>query len=168
MATQRVLRSVTRNFLATYTSRYSDREGYWLFGFLSDNPELEIDLLGDRYRRSDDPAEDARLCAMDAFVDQLAKAKVAETRLRTARLSISTSPQKIERVSGGTLRQGREMTFVVVITTDAGATYEAICTKFVAPHNPSLELRSTRSEPLPGHAGPPTRALQRTALARRR
>jgi hypothetical protein len=149
MATQRVLRSVTRNFLATYTSRYSDREGYWLFGFLSDAPQLEIDLLGDRYRRSDDPSEDARLFAMDAFVDQLTKAKMAEARLRSARLSISTSPQKTERVAGGTLRQGREMTFVVAVTTNTGATYEARCTQFVAPHDPSLELRSTRADPRP-------------------
>ena len=147
MATQRVLRSVTKNFLATYTSRYSDRDGYWLFGFLSDNPQLEIDLLGDRYRRSGEPSEDARLFAMDAFVDQLAKAKVAETRLRSARLSISTSPQKTERVAGGTLRQGREMTFVVVVAMDAGTTYEARCTKFVSPHDPALELRSARAAP---------------------
>jgi hypothetical protein len=147
MATQRVLRSVTKNFLATYTSRYSDRDGYWLFGFLSDNPQIEIDLLGDRYRRSGEPSEDARLFAMDAFVDQLAKAKVAETRLRSARLSISTSPEKTERVAGGTLRQGREMTFVVVVTTDAGTTYDARCTKFVSPHDSSLELKSARAAP---------------------
>jgi hypothetical protein len=149
MATQRVLRSVTRNFLETYTSRYSDREGYWLFGFLSDSPQLEIDLLGDRHRRSEDPPEDARLFAMDAFVDQLTKARMAEARLRSARLTISTSPQRTDQVAGGTLREGREMTFAVVITTNTGATYDARCTRFVARHDPSLELRSTRAEPRP-------------------
>ena len=34
VTTSRVIKSVLQNFLGTYASRYSDFEGYWLFGFL--------------------------------------------------------------------------------------------------------------------------------------
>ena len=34
MPTRRVIKSVLHNFLGTYTSRYSDYNGYWLFGFM--------------------------------------------------------------------------------------------------------------------------------------
>jgi hypothetical protein len=135
MSRPRVLRAVTKNFLGTYTSRYTDRDGYWLFGFLADGPPLDIDLLGDRYRRSEEPAEDARLFAMDAFLDQLMKAKLPESRLRTGRLAISASPTPVEQLAGGLLRKGREVIFTVAVTTDRGGKYGATCTKFVAPHD---------------------------------
>jgi hypothetical protein len=147
MAIRRVLRAVTKNFLGTFTSRYTDRHGYWLFGFLPDEP-LNIDLQGDRSRRGDDPCEDARMSAMKAFLDQLNKAKFPEARLRDARLSISTSRTPVERMVGGYRRTGREMTFAIVVTPDRGQEYRAICTKFVAPHDSSIERRSARaSEP---------------------
>jgi hypothetical protein len=146
MSRTRALRSVTQNFLSTYSSRYSDRQGYWLFGFLSEVPLLEIDLLGDRYRRCDAPEEDARLLAMDAFVGQLAKARLSESRLAHARLIVTTSPRRTMRIAGGPLRQGRAMTFAVTVTTIGGTDYQASCTKFVAPHDPAVELRSRRAE----------------------
>ncbi len=31
---RRIIKAVLDNFLGTYTSRYSDFHGYWLFGFL--------------------------------------------------------------------------------------------------------------------------------------
>lgn len=142
MSIRRALRAVTRNFLGTYTSRYSDRNGYWLFGYLAETTKLEIDLLGDRYRRGEEPSEDARMLAMDAFSDQLIKAGVPETSLRTASLTIATSSTIEERLVVGIRRAGRAMTFDVVVVTDRGASYEASCRKFVAPHDPSLELRS--------------------------
>jgi hypothetical protein len=39
-----MLRAVTKIFLGTYASRHTHRSGYWLFGFLSDVSELEMDL----------------------------------------------------------------------------------------------------------------------------
>jgi hypothetical protein len=166
VSTSRVLRGVTENFLGTYTSRYSDHKGYWLFGFLSGAAQLDIDLLGDRYRKSEEPAEDARMFAMDAFIDQLMKAGVPEARLFTARLFISSSATATERLAGGVLRKGRDMKFVVVVVTKGDARYEARSTKFVAPHDSAVEQRSRRVEA--AGSRPPNRALQRTALARRR
>ena len=47
MASRSVIKSVLWNFLGTYMSRYSDYDGYWLFGFLiEDMGELEINILG--------------------------------------------------------------------------------------------------------------------------
>jgi hypothetical protein len=46
VATRRVLNSVLRGFLGSYSSRYSDFDGFWLFGFLvSDLALMEVDLL---------------------------------------------------------------------------------------------------------------------------
>jgi hypothetical protein len=43
---RRNLIGALHNFLATFTSGYSDYDGYWLFGFLlKDADELRIDLL---------------------------------------------------------------------------------------------------------------------------
>jgi hypothetical protein len=166
VSTSRVLKGVTENFLRTYTSRYSDHRGYWLFGFLVEDAQLDIDLLGDRYRKSEEPAEDARMFAMDSFVDQLMKAGVPEPRLFTARLFISSSGTTSERLAGGILRKGREMKFVVVVVTKEGARYEARVTKFVAPHDQAVEHRSRRGDN--SGSQPPNRALPQTALAPRR
>jgi hypothetical protein len=140
---------VTKNFLGTFTSRYSNFDGYWLFGFLVGAADLDIDLLGDpgdRRRRGDEPSEHASLVARTVFLDQLAKHRFSVSRLRDARLAISTSPTACERLAGGSLRAGCEMTFVIVVTTDHGGTYRASCSTFVAPHDAALELqsRSTR------------------------
>jgi hypothetical protein len=146
MSTRRVLRSVTSNFLGSYTSRYSDRDGYWLFGFLSATPALDIDLLGDAARSGDEPSEDARIFAIEAFDDQLIKAGLSKDRLRTARLAIATSSTPVERLAGGNVRTGREMSFAVVVETDRGVGYTVFCKKFVAPHDPTLEGRSARTD----------------------
>ena len=46
MTTRKAIKSVLDNFLGTYISRYSDYDGYWLFGFLvKESPHLKINLL---------------------------------------------------------------------------------------------------------------------------
>jgi hypothetical protein len=46
MPSSRTLRAVLHNTLGTYLSRYSDYDGYWLFGFLVPRLiELKFDLL---------------------------------------------------------------------------------------------------------------------------
>ena len=42
---RRHLKSVLAGFLGTYTSRYSDFQGYWLFGFIVEVIDL-MDLGG--------------------------------------------------------------------------------------------------------------------------
>ena len=56
MASRRVIKGVLGNFLGTYVSRYSDYDGYWLFGFLvGDLGELRINLLGQSVSDPDTP-----------------------------------------------------------------------------------------------------------------
>jgi hypothetical protein len=93
------------------------------------------------------------------------KAGVPEARLHVARLFISTSATAADHVAGGILRTGRLMKFAVVVVTKLDARYEARLEKFVAPHDPTVEHRSRRGI---RERRPSNRALQRTALARRR
>ena len=44
MATADVIKSVLRNFLETFASRYTDYDGYWLFGFLVEHDLNELGI----------------------------------------------------------------------------------------------------------------------------
>ena len=46
MATRRVIKSVLSNFLGTYVSRYSEYDGYLLFGFLVADFDELMNLMG--------------------------------------------------------------------------------------------------------------------------
>jgi len=72
MPTRNALRGVLAGFLGTFTSRYSDFDGYWLLGFLVKEREIVIDLLADP---SDDssPVSAARHLAAVKFGEQLQK-----------------------------------------------------------------------------------------------
>jgi len=93
-------------FLGTYTSRYTDYKGYWLFGFLSLILLLEVDLLGDSESRGPEPVEAARCLAIHAFADQLAKVAILESCVRRAGLVIRIVGEPVEEVGGGSHRRG--------------------------------------------------------------
>jgi hypothetical protein len=85
MATRRVIKSALANFLSTYTSRYSDFDGYWLFGFLADAlVEIPIDLLENAVDSSHSPLEIARRIATAKFSDQCRKANAAASYISQA------------------------------------------------------------------------------------
>ena len=70
VANRRVIKGVLDNFLGTYTSRYTDYEGYWLFGLLvADLGEVEFDLLA-AGGSPDSPLGVAELAASLKFADQ--------------------------------------------------------------------------------------------------
>ena len=93
MARRKVIKSVLRNFLGTYVSRYSDYHGYWLFGFLViDLGELEIDLLNEGGGDPDSPVARSRQLAVIKFAEQLQKAGLARSLVRNARLKITRPP----------------------------------------------------------------------------
>src|SRR5688572_18734716 len=93
MATRRAIRGVLGNFLGTYTSRYSDYGGYWLFGFLvADLGELRIDLLAPPPGESDAPLGVAARSAAAKFADQLRHAGLARSQVREAWLTIRKLP----------------------------------------------------------------------------
>jgi hypothetical protein len=150
MANRRMLKGVINGFLGTYTSRYTAYQGYWLFGFLiAETPLLQIDLLGDRERRGRDPVELSRCLAVRAFADQRAKAHLRESCVRRAGLAIRVLAERVEEVAGGSLRRGNHVSFDVEVESDHGKTYRATRKIFVAPHDPAVEMRSTRSDEEP-------------------
>src|SRR4051794_17775759 len=93
MATRKVIRGVLSNFLSTYVSRYSDYDGYWLFGFLvSDLGELRIDLLVPIVGDPDTPLGAAIRSAAAKFADQAGKAGLTRSQVRDAWLAILRLP----------------------------------------------------------------------------
>ena len=141
-----MLKGVLSGFLGTYTSRYTDYKGYWLFGFLGLSPLLGIDLLGDSQSRGEEPVELARCLAIDAFADQLSKVAIPESCVRRAGLVIRIVGEPVQEVAGGSLRRGNHLAFDVEVETDQKKVFRATRTVFVAAHNPAVELRSTRAD----------------------
>src|SRR5262245_28787953 len=89
MATRKAVRGVLGNFLGTYTSRYSDSDGYWLFGFLvADLGELRIDLLAPPASDSEGPLGLAVRSAAAKFADQMQKAGLVCPQIQEAWLTI--------------------------------------------------------------------------------
>ncbi|HBO42474.1 MAG TPA: hypothetical protein DD670_00750 [Planctomycetaceae bacterium] len=143
------------NFLGTYTSRYSDYDGYWLFGMAVDTiDDLDIDLLhaGDSSIGATPDAFVVRL-ATERFADQIEKAGLSISCLREARLSITKSPVVTRGVVNGHVCVGNDIRFAVRAILDLGKTHETATSVFVAPHNPRTEFRSTRHKRPSGPQG---------------
>jgi hypothetical protein len=146
MTRRRAIRSILHNFLATYTSRYSDYDGYWIFGMIVGGlEEMDIDLL-----RFEDCAADAaplpaaKNLAVTRFSEQIEKSRLAVSCVREARLTITKAPGTSSGLVNGCMRPGYEVRLTARAASDLGKTYESIISIFVAPHNPSVEQRSTR------------------------
>lgn len=147
MPTCNVLTGVLCGFLGTYTSRYSQFKGYWLFGFLVTNhPVLEFDLLGRIEGDSGGPLASADTRAKVAFAQQLGKAGLAIERVREARLVIERLAEDCS-VSGEQSRRGYNLRFRATVIADTGRRFEREKVVFVAPHDPRLELRSDVRDP---------------------
>jgi hypothetical protein len=142
---RRTFHGVLHNFLGTYTSRYSDYDGYWLFGMLVVNvSELQIDLLS----MSVDPTASALVAyairlAAQKFQEQVEKAggsvsSVREAQLRITRLAARRGPVN------GRVCAGHDLRFVARVVSNFGKTYESAMSIFVAPHDSGVESRSTR------------------------
>lgn len=137
--------SVVHNFLGTYTSRYSDYRGYWLFGFIVEEmKDLQFDLLNGLDQPDDTtPIVVAGQLAAMRFLEQMEKAKVPIQWVREARLVVSKSHERIGVVNQKP-KSGLELRFSVSVVTDLGRQYVSSDFLFVAQHDPSLERRSTR------------------------
>src|SRR2546423_1796918 len=72
------VRALLHNFLGTYTSRYSEFEGYWLFGFIvAKLTKLEWNLLAPGNATGDKVIEAAQRLAVERFSDQATRAGVS-------------------------------------------------------------------------------------------
>lgn len=153
------LKGVLGGFLGTYTSRYSDYEGYWLFGFLLGSAEpLELDLLGTEpsaspeLRSTDGTTRQSRILALGVackaarvkLAEQLEKHGLPLSAVREARLSIEREAERFECRSGWPSRSGFDVRFRATLVADNGRRFERETVVFVAPHDPRLETRSAR------------------------
>jgi hypothetical protein len=159
MATRKVLKSVLWNFLGTYMSRYSDYDGYWLFGFLiGDLQELRINALGQVVNDPDSALGIAIQSAAEKFKDQCEKAGLIPSRIREAWLTIKKLPDAVRGPVSGRPSDGYSLRFTAEAVTDGGRHYGQERTVFVAPHNPKVETRSARADKrraTPGHDNVP-------------
>jgi hypothetical protein len=145
MSAVRRIRGAIGNFLGMYVSRYSDHEGYWLFGYLV--PELEtlhIDLLH--------PPEDERApfqraidVATNRFREQLLKAGIDIDVVRTAELTLSRQSGALPVVVNDATAVGWEILAVVRVESNRGRRFETQRRLKVARHNPSVEFKSART-----------------------
>lgn len=146
MTSLKVTKSVLRNFLGTYVSRYSDFDGYWLFPQLvSELRDWSIDLLGSEpATETQTPRSAAVWLARRRFCEQAAKAGVGVDRMRAASLVIRKSDDMREGSGHLVGRSGYDVVFTVQATMDSGRTFRAESSVFIAPHDPGRESRSNR------------------------
>ena len=147
MASRRIIKGVLHNFLGTFTSRYSDFDGYWVFGFLVGSmDDVRIDLLVASADSADaTPSAFARRLATQKFAEQIAKAGLPSSWFREARLDISKSSESRLGFVNGRSSSGYDMRFLAHAVTDLGMVYDCTASIFVAPHDPNAESRSTRA-----------------------
>ena len=146
MARRRSIRGVLGGLLGSLTSRYSDYEGYWLFGMLVvDLEEMTFDLLGDAEPAGQSgPRTAAIRRARTIFRQQLEKGGLGLSCIREARLDIRRSSTSMDGHQNGHVTTGFEVVFTARAVSDLNGVYVSTTTLFVAPHDPQLEHRSTR------------------------
>jgi hypothetical protein len=139
-----IIKSVLRNFLGTYTSRYTDYQGYWLMGFLvADIGEVEFDLLA-RGGDLNTPLATAKQLAATKFAEQVRKASLDPERVREARLILIKRAVVKEGSVNGHPCVGYHVCFRANAVMDNSKRYEKEVILFVAPHDPQVERRSAR------------------------
>lgn len=145
MASRTVIRSVLTNFLGTYLSRYSDYQGYWLFGFLLPLKQtLKIDLLTLPLCEPTSAINVAQHTAVARFHDQLQKGRLERSQVRSACLDMSSGDEKIPIWINGRSSYGYRVTFLASAVMDTGREYRREVVLVIAPHNSVVESRSTR------------------------
>lgn len=133
---RRRLRGVLANFLSGLTSRYSDVDGYWLFGLLArDVDALELDLVG--------PAPSEAGPTLRATFD------IARQRLQQQWASAGLTPPAFSAVvlsmTKRTAPGGFVISLTVVAETRDGRVVQAGREVFARPHDPTRESRSLRA-----------------------
>ena len=142
MPTRGVLRSVLHNFLGTYTSRYSEYDGFWLFGFLvGDLSIAKFDLLAEA-GASEFVVDLSRNLAIERFAEQLCNAGLDPSLVRAASLQMERLHGQVEGHVNGITCGGFKVRFKVMAETDTGKVFERERVLFVAPHDAGVELQS--------------------------
>ena len=147
MARQREIDGVLWNFLGAFTSRYTDFGGYWLFGFLVEelDDELQVDLLGSNSAGTSSPMIAAINTARTKFKEQYSKAGLVVSQIQDAALSIRTLVESRNGVVNGRPCVGKSVCFNASAVMVGGRRYEREQILFVAAHDPVIERRRYES-----------------------
>jgi len=147
MVSERAMKSVLHNFLETYTSRYSDYDGIWVFGFIVETMlPANIDLMASSDFRADLPPEPfAVQLASTKFREQVSKGRLTLSSIREARLEILKGARNRNGLVNGTECVGWDVLFKVEVLMNSGEVYRREKSIFVARHDSRVECRSTRA-----------------------
>src|SRR5215831_2505282 len=134
-----------RSFLGTLVSRNTDSDGYWLFGrVIQSLVDVDIDLTASEASDAEggDHFGALRRASRTRFSQQLAKARIRPSLVRSARLRLVRSEVEVQ-VTGedGIERRGFNVMLEATVITDAAKVVSSKRTVFVAPHDPSVERR---------------------------
>jgi hypothetical protein len=145
MKQRRKITGVLHNFLNSFTSRYSDYDGYWIFGIIGyESEKSHVDLLNPALMGQSPAFVAASLFAAHSFREQMAKENLYMSYVREARLEITKLPEPRRGFVNGQSSTGHNFKFFVSVLSDYGTKYEHLLYVFVAPHDPKVESRSTR------------------------
>ena len=136
------LKRVLELFLGDFMSRRSEYRRYWLFGFLTDQAlDLKIDLLVPASLAGSRPVDVLGRRAEEVFISRTMAASLNQNDLTSACLTIWTQGEPVDRRVGAALRRGREVTFRISVVYK-GEVHEIERARFVAHHDPAVELKS--------------------------
>ncbi|MGC4070969.1 MAG: hypothetical protein QM760_00300 [Nibricoccus sp.] len=132
--------------MSAFTSRYSDYDGYWLFGFLVTRGErFTFDLTGDIQTEIGDPIVSAAFYRVRSlFYQQLEKAKIPMGLISSASVFLEKNQvAKLGPVNHQAVL-GQDVIISARGVSDLGTVYTSTKIIFVARHDPEIELRSVR------------------------
>jgi hypothetical protein len=148
MPSRKLIAGVLRGFLGTYVSRYSDLDGYLVFGLAADGLDgLDVELTSAGPPPSLDPVSEVRRLAIQRFAEQLAKADLPWSVVASAKLTIARDAERSRDPAASVAIRvvtGYDYTFTIAVVTDLGRPYRAERRAFIALHTPGAFARSAR------------------------
>ena len=148
MSRRNVIKAVLVGFLGTWTSRYSEYDGYWIFGFLvPDLVDWEIELLQEPPMDGPNmgPRAFAIHRAVTAFGDQIRKVGLPISSVKQASIRVTTVEIGRPGWVNGVAVTGNVVRFDAAAVSNTGRSYSHTVSRFVCEHDPIRELRSSRA-----------------------
>jgi hypothetical protein len=146
MKVRRRLTGVLCGFLDAFVSRYSDYDGYWIFGLLvRERAEVSFELLRGSSDMPGSPVFSAAVrIAKSRFASLLEKYCIPPEFVSEASVAVSRLEPATRGPVNGRTCTGHHYLLVANAASDLGKHYTAHKRIFIAPHDPSVEHRSTR------------------------
>jgi hypothetical protein len=133
MPTHRAIKALLDNFLGTFSSRYSDHNGFWIFGlWVSEHDSLLIDLLSPQSSADSVSSSMANL-AKSKFADQVTKAGFCPASFSMAQVSLARSADLVDGHAGNRPARGYRVTLTAQVVGASGREYSATCSFFAEP-----------------------------------